>query len=258
MNRRRLLVNGLSFALGSLLNQKHSVGQTADSVKERQKGDPSLASQTLTYAPQQLSELMAAGKAIGVKKDATQLALKILEIARKESETIPTPEIGTVKEYFDLFGVPVKDEDGNVQPFCAAGLSHAACQAYCDLHPDEIAYTKYSRLTEFKGVLPDLNKFYFLPHCSTIKMVDDARARGKWIPKSANVSALNPGWLVFYDWDSTGQPQHVGIIEDPKPDWLHTVEYNTTFDGAQSDGKAGHIVRKMRKYNLVLGYVSVY
>lgn len=235
---------------------------------EEQSGDPDLSSQTLTVDLQAVEPLLNIGKSIGVNKDARQLAKRTIEIAINDSKQNPHPDVELIGEYLSLFGVQLRDAKGNVQPFCAAGLSHAFCRAYCELTPDKLDYPKKqervnTRVRILRDVLADINKFYFLPHCATQQMVLAAKQRNIWVADAPSRTGLMPGWLVFYNWPDkrghrTGLPNHVGLIEEAGPDQLNTIEYNTaiTKEGNQREG--GHIAPRSRDYTNVLGYIRAY
>ena len=259
MNRRRLLrlMCGLSItAAGSSSIKLFADDQSV--TTEEQSGDPDLPIEKLEVNLQDIAPLLDVGKAINIKKDPRHFALLMLNIA-SDQVGAAKPTITTIEEYFRLFNVSAKKADGTIQPFCAAGLSFAACQAYCKLHPHPIEYTESGKIRTFRDVLADVNKYYFLPHCSVQEIVRDSKQRHSWLQKEQSVSTLKPGWLVFFNWPDknghfSGLPNHVGVIRHPAQDFLHTVEYNTSVDsnGSQRDG--GHIAFKVRNYKYVLGY----
>jgi len=212
--------------------------------------------------------LLDIGKSIGVNKDAKQFATRTIEIARNDVKENPQPEVLLIEEYLNLFGVPVRDTKGNVQPFCAAGLSHAFCRSYCELTPDKLDYPKKqervkTRLRILRDVLADINKFYFLPHCATQQMVLAAKERNIWVVNTSPWTELKPGWLVFFNWPDergrrTGFPNHVGLIEQAASDQLNTIEYNTAIRKLGNQREGGHIAPKARDYTDVLGYIRTH
>jgi len=65
-----------------------------------------------------------------------------------------------------------------------------------------------------------------------------------------------PGDIVFFCWDGTGVPQHVGIIEGASADGITTIEANTSADhavGSQADGIG--VFRRHRPYLGVMAIV---
>jgi hypothetical protein len=263
MNRRRLLRIMYGASVISVLNFGSGLfAQSSAFTEEEQSGDPDLPLQKLEVRLEDIAPLLDVGKALNVKKDPKHFALLVLKIASDQArKSVPT--FATIEEYFKLFNVPARKADGEIQPFCAAGLSFAACQAYCELHPNAIAYTDSGKVRTFRDVLADVNKFYFLPHCSTQEMVKDAKQRGIWLRKQQSVSTLKPGWLAFFNWPDksghfNGVPNHVGVIQHAAQDLLHTVEYNTSIGSRGSQPNGGHIAFKEREYKYVLGYSSIY
>lgn len=243
---------------------------TAAPFVEDQSGDPDLPLQRLSINLHAIDLLNDPGKSIGLKKDAQQLALRALQIAINDSQSTPHPNDNVVEEYLRLFGIQRKSPGDALQPFCAAGLSHAFCRAYCELTPEPLEYPmtkerENTRLRILRNVLSDINRFYFLPHCATQQMVASAKKiDGKWIPRDVSASTTKPGWLIFYNWPDkqghrSGLSNHVGIVEEPRAERIKTVEYNTavTLTGNQREG--GHIARKTRDMdNNILGYIRTH
>lgn len=63
-------------------------------------------------------------------------------------------------------------------------------------------------------------------------------------------SLVQPGDIFIVDWDGNGQPDHTGIVLDPKTlaaggDFI-TLEGNTSAAGNQSNG--GEYLKKLRHY----------
>ena len=263
INRRQLFQFASTACAVALLRPSFDlIAQTSPVTEEEQSGDPDLPMEKLEVRLDDIAPLLDTGKAINIKKDPRQFATLMLRIASQEARK-PVPAVTTVEDYFKLFNVPARKADGTLQPFCAAGLSFAACQAYCDLHPNNINYTESGKLRTFRDVLSDVNKFYFLPHCSTQEMVRDAKQRGTWIDKQQRVTGLKPGWLVFFNWPDkrgnfSGVPNHVGVIQYVEQDLLHTVEYNTSIGSRGTQRNGGHIAFKERVYGNVLGYSKLY
>ena len=273
MNRRDVLklTSALVFQAGLSLQCGASTQEpvrNANEFAEEQSGDPDLPLQTLTVDLQTVRPLLDIGKSIGIEKDAKQLADSAIQIAINDSEQTPRPDVPLIEEYLGLFGVHVRDAKGNVQPFCAAGLSHAFCRAYCELNPDTLDYPKKqervkTRLRILRDVLADINKFYFLPHCATQQMVLAAKQRNRWAPSTFSRADIKSGWLVFFNWPDkqghrTGLPNHVGLVEHAASDRLSTIEYNTAITIAGNQREGGHIAKRNRDYDNVLGYIRPY
>ena len=69
---------------------------------------------------------------------------------------------------------------------------------------------------------------YFPYECSCTRMIEKLKAEGRFafINNIRKSSELNPGWLIFYDWERDGSPDHVGFIEDVEGNAITTIEGN--------------------------------
>ena len=61
-----------------------------------------------------------------------------------------------------------------------------------------------------------------LPECSCERMLALYRARGRTVQSSR----VQPGDLVFYDWDKDGKADHVGLVLDAETMGAHVIEGN--------------------------------
>jgi hypothetical protein len=88
-------------------------------------------------------------------------------------------------------------------------------------------------------------------YCPYIRQDAEAKVNGfdLWTPDHQD--GVKPGWLVLYCWDSTGLPEHVGVVESIGGDSLVAVEGNTSGTNP-SDG--GMVARMTRPYEFVVGY----
>lgn len=68
--------------------------------------------------------------------------------------------------------------------------------------------------------------YWFPFECSCTRMIAAARARNKFY--ASNNSEGKVGWLMFYDWERDGSPDHVGYIIDidKKLNRVRTIEGN--------------------------------
>ena len=48
--------------------------------------------------------------------------------------------------------------------------------------------------------------------------------RNQWLDPGATP---NPGDIIFFDWDNSGDPDHVGIVERVEDGYIHTIEGNS-------------------------------
>lgn len=67
---------------------------------------------------------------------------------------------------------------------------------------------------------------WFPYECSCGKMIEAAKAAGKFWHRAATNGHI--GWLMFYDWERDGSPDHVGYIIDVDKQFgrIRTVEGN--------------------------------
>ena len=69
---------------------------------------------------------------------------------------------------------------------------------------------------------------WFPYECSCTKMIEKLQAEGRFAYTNniRNSSELEPGWLIFYDWERDGSPDHVGFIELVRGNIITTIEGN--------------------------------
>ena len=69
---------------------------------------------------------------------------------------------------------------------------------------------------------------WFPYECSCTIMIQKLEAEGlfRYADSIHDSSELNPGWLIFYDWERDGSPDHVGFIEEVRADIITTIEGN--------------------------------
>jgi len=161
-----------------------------------------------------------------------------------------------VTEYLNLFGLDFADAAGIPYAFCAAGLGWVACEGYCQMDPTiDFADPPTS---VFRKVVPTINQFYFLPHPSCARMVEQAKVRANWVGDVSNPPL--PGWLVFYNWSGGEDAQHVGIVEAASASTLRTIEFNTSIVVGGSQRNGGVVARKIRDQarRFVIGYIATY
>lgn len=231
-------------------------------IEEEQFGDPLLPGEKFEILRVSGASIQ---KAVGddpvlPRKDAVALADRMREITRIFiKEKVSRKNKATqVLEFLDIV-----DEKGIGTPFCAAGVSYAACRAYCDLKesvkydPDHITE---ERKSTFKTKLTTINAHYFFPNSAVRIIKRHAIEHNRWADRSTTPL---PGWLVVYSW-KTGETlgNHIGIVDEVKNGGksLITLEYNTTMQvGSGSERDGGHVAEKYREVNdTVLGYVKIY
>lgn len=81
----------------------------------------------------------------------------------------------------------------------------------------------------------------------------DARSKTNgfdlWVPN--HTEGVEPGWTVLYNWVGGSEPQHIGIVKRVTPDFIETIEGNTSGSNP-SDG--GMVAIERRSYNFTVGY----
>lgn len=146
---------------------------------------------------------------------------EIVTIAKQEIGNVEVPDNKT--KYGKWYGL-----DGN--PWCAMFVSWVYAQA--GLSKSVAASTK-------KGFAScDLGLKWFTK-------------KDKLVP----IGQAQPGDIVFFQFDTDAQPDHVGIVVKNRKGYLVCIEGNTspTKKGSQSNG--GGVYRKKRPYSVVMAVV---
>jgi hypothetical protein len=233
-----------------------------DSIIEGQYGDPLQAGEKF----ESIKVIPIQQKAVGddpvePKKNAGDLAERMLEIslgfARKDHVSrANTP--AQVTEILNLCDFGLKLGSDYV-PYCAAGVSYAACRAFCDIKKAEEYDDKYSnaRTDKFKSKMTTVYKHYFFPSALVRVIKADAIKRKTWVDASV---APKRGWLIVFSWNGGTYGNHIGLVtktaeKDDKV--VETVEYNTTVGVGGSQGNGGAVAERTRKRDkTILGYVN--
>jgi len=155
-----------------------------------------------------------------------------------------------VAKFLALFDLETKI-NGKWVPFCAAGLSYAACKAYCDL--SDIKYTSDNSVEVFKSIKHKVADLEFLPSPSCGTIMQHAQENSTWLSEQRN-EQVYPGYLVLYNWNGGTWPDHIGLVESATYDKLHTIEFNTS-DTDNING--GVVARRIRDFKHVLGFVKI-
>ena len=256
MIRRRGLAVGMgALTAGCFL----PMGARAQSVTEQQFGDPGTAPEAFSLSQGDLASLayvMEQAKPLNIAKPAQAFAQQYLIAAaasQVNNSRATTPD--QIKEYLELFGIRPVDDNDRILAFCAAGISWAACKAYCDMDPHPRPYDSHNRASVFEDTLADIRHFFFSPHCSCEIMVAQNKAGGRWVDPPGTPQR---GWLVLYTWNRNGQANHVGVIESVGSSAINTIEFNTSVTvGSQTNG--GVVAKKTRPINdQILGYVRTF
>lgn len=149
--------------------------------------------------------------------------MSILEIASKELGTVEVPD--NLTKYGKWFGL-----DGN--PWCAMFVSWVYAQA--GLSANIAAQSK-------KGFAScDAGLKWFSKN-------------GKLVP----IGQAQEGDIVFFQFDTDAQPDHVGIVEKNNTvlKSLTCIEGNTSPNNSGSQSNGGGVYRKKRAYGTVMAVV---
>jgi hypothetical protein len=191
----------------------------------------------------------------GPKKNPEAFARKLLSLSSQYADQKISRDSSPdqIDVFLRLFGLQLRYDSGAYVPFCAAGLSFAACRAYCELDLQN-TYDIDDPLPVLKTILTDINNHYFKPSPAVRLIKADAESRGIWVkPKD---SKPKPGWPVIFSWKQDGNPNHIGLVSELKGDTLTTVEFNTSSGTAGSQSNGGAVAKRKRKLPYVLGYVK--
>lgn len=69
--------------------------------------------------------------------------------------------------------------------------------------------------------------------------------------RSVSKSALKPGDVVFFDWDHSGDCDHVGIVESVGSSRVTTIEGNTSSGNSGSQSNGDGVYRRYRTYSQI-------
>ena len=236
-------------------------------------GDPGLQAETIQLTPAQkkhISNIVNAGLSKGTEIDHKKFAIKMVDIAHLYVGMSRKHNQYQISQFLKLFGLDYADKhSGKPYPYCAAGVSFVACQAYCTLEP--YAYDRKQPLIVFKKAIKDINHYYFLPNPACAAIQEDAKHRKDknnrpyWISQSEvekhNIK-IQKGWLVLFNWHDGNKPlgvaEHVGIVVNAVTNGLHTIEFNTSDKNNSDGGAVAERTPEKRPYKYVVGYVRTY
>jgi hypothetical protein len=227
----------------------------SDIVTEDQRGDPDVTDEYVTFSPSAIRRIATnVGKATFEEWDAN-LPLSMITNARSFIGSSRKTSPGEIGKFLGLFDLPLSTANGYV-PFCAAGLSYCALMTYASRlsHSGAVGTGSISR-DRLRKLMPDLEHYYFYPTVSCVDMYHIAAGKRKWVAYDAKSPHLpKQGWIVLYDWNKRGLPDHCGIVQQATKEALVTIEFNTsTGEGSQRDG--GAVAQKTRTYEFVTGFV---
>ncbi|MDP1617029.1 CHAP domain-containing protein [Phenylobacterium sp.] len=222
----------------------------ADSlVTEQQSGDARLASESLTFNPVALlRDVQGASKAAFEPRISDFAPTLLTTLGTDFVGKSRAQNRGEITAYLGLFDLPFSTPQGPV-PFCAAGLSYASASVYAKAKGVTVSRSS------LRSLLGDIDHHHFYPTPSVIDMMYVAMGKRRWVRRqdaTGNLAA-RPGWIVVFNWNQDGKPDHVGIVERVAGANLHTIEFNTS-DTDNSNG--GTVARRTRPLNAqVQGFI---
>lgn len=77
---------------------------------------------------------------------------------------------------------------------------------------------------------------------------------GRWISRNGNPL---PGDIIYFDWggsQTVGLTDHVGLVEAVTPDYILTIEGNTSSSNAGSQSNGDGVYRRKRPRSVVVGF----
>jgi hypothetical protein len=252
--RRRTVITSM---LGTSLLAASSLrvsAQGASIQEESQSGDPGAPVENVAVNESEIEDLLRI-VAFNHKKDAKELSLKTLSIASSFAGQDKWHNPQMVRDFFYAFGMDAGEKPQSFLAFCAAGLCFCASKAYCEINP----YPVEPGLDNIKEAMSDINKFFFRPNPLVRVMQKDADLRGKWIPQS-NISPnlLQAGWPIIFSWAHDGVANHIGLVEAQDGNEVATIEFNTRVGNNGDPSTGGHVAKKRRSMDDVLGVIRVY
>jgi hypothetical protein len=261
MKNRREVLKTLGFTAltsGALIFAKkdpmfaHAQENATDLVTEMQRGDPDDANEYVTFSPKLIQrDVLQSGKALFESWQST-VPKDMVSVARRFIGKNRQTDAMQITEFLNLFSLPFKTENAFV-PFCAAGLSYCALLAYTEALTQ--AFKPDEDVRQLRKLMPDLEHYYFYPTVSCVDMYHIALGKRHWIDQKANRTVVpRTGWIVLFDWNKSGSPNHCGLVRDANQANIFTIEFNTSPEvGNQRNG--GAVEKKTRTYEYVVGFV---
>jgi hypothetical protein len=234
----------------SLLAQTTSSGI----VTEDQKGDPDASYEQVRFDRDVLDDLISGGGKATFEPWKSSFSAKMLGNARKLIGCSRDTSPDQIARFLSLFGLPYKDSTGYLA-FCAAGIGFCAATAYADLLGLTPRQSDY--VVRIRQLLPDIEHWYYYPTVSCNDIYHIALGKHRWVANKVDGSVIpKRGWIVLFDWNNTGRPDHCGIVSGTTKEKILTVEFNTSGEAGGNQRNGGVVSEKARDYNrYVKGFV---
>jgi hypothetical protein len=259
--RRKLIVSVVgSLAVGPTYSLA-AVPKTVQTCRKKdfcaeiQYGDPDMLKETLEFHPSDTRSVSNGSKARYVDRP-NDFARRFIEEATFWVNKSRGKDANEIVHTLDLFRLPFKYSDGKYVPFCAAGISYVAACVYAKLEKPTADTSDVSLISNYLG---EVDNYHFFPSPSVWDMFLVANGKNRWMDGKSGQVAPKPGWLVIYDW-GTGGANHVGVVEKYEKGSLHTIEFNTSFQGESgSNTDGGKIAKRVRSYpsKTIKGFVNI-
>jgi hypothetical protein len=270
MDRRNVLRLGVGIAAAgftagvwrsSAISQAPAEGQSV-LVEEILTGDPNGMPEKLKFDPGFVESIIKRTRGRGPRKDPKAVAAKMVQVANRYIGVSRSSNPEQVKQFLSLFGLGLTYSTGGLVPYCAAGLSFCVCQAYCELTPSQIVNQTDPNRT-YRDVIASINSYYLRPSASCAVIAEDANRRGTWLERPPSFQGVvQPGWIALFDWNASGKPEHIGIVESCEPQVLNTIEFNTSLpdvgNNVHANSNGGTVAKKERPIRYLLGLVKTY
>lgn len=237
-----IIAGGVALSLAGThraMAQAEAPDQDDKLITEPQFGDPVLTAETLTYNPIEIQRKTLGAMQANFEPRITEIRTALIAGAIGQLGKNRVNNRPEISKWFQIFDLPFA-LDGKPLPFCATGLSFVAALLYA-----KQAGTPNPTVAQLKNYLGDVDHHHFYPTPSVLDMKLVAQGKRRWIARSAATGSLapRPGWLVVYDWNGDGHPDHVGLVERLDGASLHTIEFNTSDTNATNGGA---VARKTR------------
>lgn len=253
IDRRELLFAGTAAAVVAKAGWAQVPGEAPDQddriFTEEQSGDPTAPTESLLFNPIDIQRAVLGGTQAAFEPRIVAIRAAILTGSIEHLGKSRAANRAEIERWFDLFGLPF-ELNGKPLPFCATGLSYVAATLYA--RQKGVTSPTTSQLRNFLG---DVDHHHFYPTPSVVDMKSVAVGKRRWVGRAQAVGPLKPqpGWLVIYDWNGDGHPDHVGLVEKLDGTTLTTIEFNTS-DASATNG--GTVARKQRAFNTrVQGFI---
>lgn len=222
-------------------------------VSEDQRGDPDSPEESVSYDAGEIRRINTRvdGQRALFEAWVPDLPQRLLTKAFEFEGINRQNNPQRITEFLALFGVGFRNQGGQFEAFCAAGISYCAIAAYTTAI--DRATTPENRKATYRSLAADIDHYYFYPTVSCQDMWNIAKGRRLWVPSSPAAKATpKAGWVVLFDWSGKGLPNHCGLVTKADQTTVHTIEFNTS---AADNRNGGAVAARDRNYANVMGFI---